>query len=344
MYRCLISWIDSMENKYLLDFRRFEFVHGVFKIPQNVYVFRSEKIGTPVNFTQPMFFGTFDVAQNYMSADRTLCAYEPKKMITLLDLRYVQAILPKLFQSVSLTPSDIHVIHIVSLAFGLVSFSKQIEIIEQFRQNTPALQERIDRMRQFAALPTKPSWVNPIEMQGVRCSVTEIDYFVAPFLKELFGGIADGIIAPALPTPFIGKDDVRTSEFLEEIILFNPESALQQVRGTNHLTHHGNYSLQTYILNLMPMNITDPQRPSRIYLQNGGSTNIPERVPTDWMLEKIADGDVKLQKELEQFTKKAHKLAEKLKKSQVYLRYYCPNICIFATPIPGTVRLGPQSS
>ncbi len=328
--------------KFLFDFHEFEFVHGVFKLPEEIYLFRSEKLDGPLDFTKPLFFGDYEAAASYQGPGRSLRVYEPKNRIRVLDLRYVQAILPKLFQSVRLSRSDLEVIYHTSLVFGLVSFHKQIQMLEEL--NIPALQPMLQRMREFAALPNKPLWVNPLEMQGVRCSITEIDYKAIHFFKELFGDIVDGIIAPAFPTPF-PTDNIQSSVFLQELILFHPNQVLYKMDPIDNLQFVDRYDARRYIEDLMPGTIVDRQqrvRTSRIALQTGGSTNAPTPPePRDSMAEKIAAGDMKLKKQLHQFVKKAHKLANKIKKTQIYLRYYCPNICILGTPVSGTVRIGP---
>lgn len=328
---------------FLFDFHTFEFVHGVFKLPREIYLFRSEKSNSPFDFTTPLFFGDYEVASSYMGNGRLLRVYEPKSRIRVLDLRYVQAILPKLFQSIRLSRSDLEVIYQTSLVFGLVSFQKQIEMLEDL--NIPALQPMLQRMREFAALPNKPSWVHPFEMQGVRCSITEMDYKAIHFLKELFGDIIDGVIAPALPTPFHGHptENIQNSMFLQELILFNPDKVLYKMDLINKLEYVDRYNAQKYIEDLMPGELIDRQqriRPSRIALQTGGSSNHPLPEPRDSMAEQIAAGDIKLQRQLEQFIKKAQKLANKLKKTQIYLRYYCPNICVLGTPVSGTLCVG----
>jgi hypothetical protein len=87
-------------------------------------------------------------------------------------------------------------------------------------------------MKDFAALPpnARPAWVNPVEPQGVRVGITDLDYKVMGFFKDLFP--IDGVIAPATPTPFHnqGSDDPQHSILYEEIVLFEPSATLAHVQ------------------------------------------------------------------------------------------------------------------
>ncbi len=330
-------------QKNLFNFREFEFIHGVFSLPDNVYIFRSVNPNIPVNPSYPAFFGDYEVAKFY-APGRILKVYEQKQGIKVIDIRYVQAILPLLFNAIRPSQSDVDVIKFTSLALGLVSYQKQIEMLEALNQ--PILQPMIQRMRDFAALPNKPSWVNPIEMRGVRCGITNVDYFVTGFLKELFSDIIDGIIAPALPSPYHDQIDVDVAKSMmyQELILFNPEKSLKEYRSSSErLTYNQIITAQHFVNNMMrvatPATSVTSQR-TLMMPQAGGHSETPPREPRDATAEKIAAGDIKLKRTFTQFMKKARKLATKIKRTQLYLKYYCPNICVVGSPIGGSIRIG----
>jgi hypothetical protein len=319
----------------LFDFRDFEFVHGIFQLPENIYLFRSEDPSIPRDPTMPLFFGDYEVASFYKLPGRELRMYKPKQPIRVLDMRYVQSVLPQLFNISRLSKDALDVIHYTSLVLGLVSYEKQIQMLEA--ENVPALQPMIQRMRDFAPLPNKPSWVNPIEMRGVRCGITDVDYMIMGFLKKLFNRVVDGIIAPALPSPYHDQckgDDIRTSHIYQELILFHPEHSLDQVPIPN--TPISRFNMQEYINRLMVSQIPETEITSRSLViqnhQSGGRETTHPVEPRDAMAEQIASGNVKLKRKYDTFMKKATKLANKMKQTQMYLRTYCPTLCTMMSP------------
>lgn len=317
----------------LLDFREFEFVHGIFQLPENIYIFRAEDPSIPRDPNMPLFFGDYEVASFYKSQDRELRMYQPKQSIRVLDMRYIQSVLPQLFNISRLSQDSIDVIYYASLVLGLVSYEKQMQMLES--ENIPALQPMIQRMREFQALPNKPSWVNPIEMRGVRCGITDIDYMIIGFLKRLFGQVVDGIIAPALPSPYHDQykgADIRTSHMYQELILFHPDHVLDRVAIPN--TPINRISIQQYIDRLMLTRIPETEITQRFIVrqQSGGHENQAVHVPRDAMAEKIATGDIKRKQKYDAFMRKATKLANKIKESQLYLRNYCPTLCTLMSP------------
>lgn len=336
---------------YLFDFRDFEFVHGVFELPENIFIFRAVDPTAPMLPNIPTFYGDYEVAQFY-SKERRLTAYEPKRKIRVLDLRYVQAILPQLWRVTGTnTKSEEEVIYKSSLCFGLTSFRRQIELLEG--NGLTQVERILQRMKAFMELPVKPAWVNPIEMQGVRCSITEYDYQVMNFLKLVFGDIVDGIIAPALPTPSHDQihEHIDKSMMYQELVIFDPSSCLKEIvssQPTFRLSFEGRISAQYYVANLMRV----PQRTAettvtRRSIMLGGKSNTKKTKEAeanevdvrDAMGERISNGDAVAIKKLNAFMKGAKKMATKIKRSQVYLRYYCPNICMIGSPIPGVLKM-----
>lgn len=109
---------------------------------------------------------------------------------------------------------------------------RQIELLGTLdTASCPSLPRFIERMRAFAALPSDelPEWADPIELQGVRIGISDIDYVCMSFLKEIL--LIDGLIAPRMPSPFHdqGEPDVRKSFLYEELILFRPNDVLRHV-------------------------------------------------------------------------------------------------------------------
>lgn len=329
----------------LLHFKDFEFVHGPFLLPENVYIFRTENKHhkAPPNF--PMFFGDIETGTLYkkLFPQRILKAYVFKKHIRVLDIRYIQAILPFLWGTIT-SPKEIDIMKKTSLALGLTSFNKQVELLYEIYNNASdydknILKTYVDTMVTFRDSPTKPKWVNPVEVQGMRFSITHIDYMVVGFLKALFGDIVDGIIAPALHNPIY---ESSSSRFYQEIIIFDPLSCVTEIisdDGQLQLENPG-IQLAEYVKNKLRV-LTPATSVSRFSFITGGSRfrkksggyNHIISVPDEFG-EVIGSGDKTALSMYSSFVKDSTKLVDRMIKSQIFMQYYCPNTCSFGDPSP----------
>jgi hypothetical protein len=328
----------------LLNFSNFEFVHGVFPLPTDHLIFRSHDPSSPIS-RFPLYFGDLEVAEFYqqVSQGRTIKVCMPNKQLNVLDMRYVCAILPILMNPVNKTKDYINILKKLSLTLGLVTFEKQIHILQQYQK--PALQPYIDRMTAFKNLQNKPNWVNPLEIQGVRCGITDHDYNVMIFLKELFGHLVDGIIAPAMPSPFHDQvsQDIRTSKIYQELIIFDPQTVLLEVplADDSTLQVSGTTNLDQYIKNFFIQHL--PRRAYTIPMYmvrptNGGGTGNVEAI-RDLKAEKAARNDDKATKELEVWTKKCKKYTKRIHETQVWMQHTCLNAFAMYTPLPKLIKI-----
>lgn len=197
----------------------------------------------------PRFFGSYRTSAFYANLpDRTLKAYSSTRALRLLDMRHVQGMMRMMVAS-RRTPQVSESAHnamlILNVALGLCSFGLQLQILKIIQSNAlhPELMEAgVQRMAQFAQRVGQsvqqnprsfPTWLNYIEAAGVRVGITDIDYMVMEILKELFEGVADGILAPVMRTPFHDQGPNASDPFegrmLEELILFNPEQVLTEL-------------------------------------------------------------------------------------------------------------------
>ena len=210
-------------------------MHGIIFVPMESIWYRAYRKGDATQKTDPIFFGDMEVAWlNAQQPGRTLGEFCCLAPLRLLDMRYVMAILPFMFKN-----TDTSSLEMLSRSLGLCSFRRQIELLEKLQQLQttsstlyPDLLLAIQRMTTFEQLAKKPIWVNPIELRGVRVGIADQDFRVMLWLRDLFGKVADGIIAPALSTPFHtqGSTDIEQSIMYQELIIFNPKRTLQHVR------------------------------------------------------------------------------------------------------------------
>lgn len=64
--------------------------------------------------------------------------------------------------------------------------------------------------------------INPVELQGVRIGISDIDYEVMAWIKALFYPRLDGIIAPQMESPFHDQGSAD-----QELVLFTPNACLE---------------------------------------------------------------------------------------------------------------------
>ena len=274
----------SIPDEICFSIKSFDFMHGIMLVPIQSIWYRAYSSTNRLTMTSdPLFFGDMEVAWlNAQQPDRKLGEFKCLQPLRLLDMRYVMAILPFLLKN-----TDASSIEMLSISLGLCSFTKQIELLDKlYRSDSaayPSLLQSIQRMRDFEQLPNKPIWVNPIETRGVRVGITPVDYRVMFWLKDLFGKVADGIIAPAFPSPFHdqGSSDIQKSIMYQELIIFNPKQTLKHVHDhvvtTKIIYHHltvpigDAYLHQVYTKLLLPEN-----RMTGMTGMTGGSLNKDE--------------------------------------------------------------------
>ena len=261
-----------MNSPFAFRITNFDYTHGIITVDQSCWyrAYDPEKV---VLSDYPAFFGDIDVAYlNLAQGNRKLGEFIAQRPLHLLDMRYVMSILPYI-----ITVGTYHPIYDkVTVALGLCSFKRQIELLNQFNPSKdPNMDRGINRMERFSNLQSKPSWVNPIELKGVRIGIGDIDFEVVMFLKDLFSPIIDGIIAPRLQSPFHDQmyDDIECSMMYEELIIFKPSSVLTFVQD-RAITPTLKYYLPTgdfqQVVNSY-MNLTTSIKPVRVPRQRGGN-------------------------------------------------------------------------
>lgn len=262
----------------------FDFIQGALLVPENSIWYRAYDPALPRLTDKPLYFGDMEVAYLYakQAPNRRLGEFKTTKQLRLYDIRYVSAIMRHLFQYMTAFPE---IIEDITVVLGTCSLDTQISLLDKIpAAQYPDLLAAIQRLRDFATLPPgeRPSWVNPVEPQGVRAGITNIDYKVHEFLKCLFK--IDGIIAPAIPTPFHDQvhHDIRKSVIYEELVLFNPVDVL------SHVQDRPLSPRLTYYVHTIPFSEAHVQQyyrghvdclqPSRIRFMAGGSPASPLQV------------------------------------------------------------------
>jgi hypothetical protein len=169
----------------------------------------------------PIYLGSKNIAKDY----GTVYQLSTPKSLRLVDVRKLKTILNIVISSrKSNEPAILKSIQYLTMAFGLCSYSRQILELESHvddarhlvndHSELDSVYKKINMMRN-----TDPRhfYLNPIEPEGVRVAETYIDGKVMIILKDLFKGIYDGFIAPAMFSPFHSGGFTH-----EEIVIFDP--------------------------------------------------------------------------------------------------------------------------
>ena len=300
---------------FALKIKEFDYTHGIMTLPQESIWYRAYLPNITLLTDTPLFFGDIEVAFiNTQHGNRHLGEFKCTRPLRVLDIRYVMSILPFMFCKDS---PDTEMMKKITISLGLCSMEKQMRLLRELSEHEyPNLEDSIRRMEAFVSLDTKPNWTNPIELRGVRIGIT--DYQVIMWLKHLFIHVADGIIAPALPTPFHDQ-----SVMYEELILFEPNKVLRFVQD-RPITDKLIYYLPTgeFQQFLQPHDkiVFDakPIRYSRNASQRGGKPYVS--LVKDEMGERMAV-DAKFRREVDGIQKYWMKDIKRIQRSQQFLQH-----------------------
>ena len=173
----------------------------------------------------PMFLGPIEIAKEYGNVYKI----KTTRSLKLLDFRRLKNLMRLVITSRKSMTSNtmrnqfMHCVELITIAFGLCSYQFQIELLSKYIDRVEHLaddknaiifiRQQIEKLKD--ANPTH--MLNPLEPEGVRIAETNIDRSVMFIIKELFGKVYDGYIAPKMYSPFhVGNASH------EEILIFDP--------------------------------------------------------------------------------------------------------------------------
>lgn len=201
-----------------LEFSSFDYVDTDIIIPEGVIFYR----GVPRNAhavisDKPIYLANERIAKEY--GDKVV-QIQCQKPLRLLDVRKLKNHIRLVITSrVRDTVDTVRAIFFLTIAFGLCSYDKQVQLLQHFldeNETTPPVkadfQKRLNVMKNAKTGP-----LNPLEPEGVRVAETSIDGHVMLILKELYKGLYDGYIAPRLHSPFHAQGSTH-----EEVVVFDP--------------------------------------------------------------------------------------------------------------------------
>lgn len=235
------------DKRFAFKIDDFDYTQGTIIIPERSCWYRAYEPSKEKLTEYPIFFGDMEVAFFYNKQEnRKLGEFMCTRPLRVLDIRYLMSILPLIISK----NNHQSIYEKMTLAFGLCSFKKQIELLKNLYNEVPDtfIEIGIERMESFLEIDNdhKPGWINPIEMKGVRIGISDVDFEVCLWLKDLLYPMFDGLIAPRMNSPFHDQinAEVTKSFMYEELILFNPKNALYFIQDRPK-TDKVKYFLQT---------------------------------------------------------------------------------------------------
>jgi hypothetical protein len=241
--------MQTTDQRYInLDYDSFPCVLGrPITIPPNVLLHRAQSKKSPTLSNKPTFYG------NEKTAGHELGIFTCERSLKLYDIRYIKVLVRRILNSDKIRNSKTLDVHkTLTLALGLCSYTKQIELLKERYEGLRPLtapfsswKKTQKACRPLSRISHPPSVMrgrnpavnnmetvqlqmdavvgyNPLEPEGIRIAETTNDALVMLFLKEFFNNEVDGIIAPKLWSPYhIEKESLLMTS---EVILFDPSA------------------------------------------------------------------------------------------------------------------------
>ena len=194
-------------------------------IPENMIFFRGYDSKYSAISSRVTHYGTAWTAQCYAttSPDHRLGAFTNKRMLRLLDLRYIQVLLKQLFAKRTSTAfSEMEPMARMTLSYGLCSLQDQIRLMQHLMAKAHGTHVTIEyfnnhlKNKNYSEMPLT---VNPFTPDGIRVGETTNDALSLISVKEIFGDWVDGFVAPRFDSVF----HVEKNGFIHaEMVLFDP--------------------------------------------------------------------------------------------------------------------------
>lgn len=222
----------------MVEFRSFNPIHTVIKVPKNILLLRGYHTGYPPVSDRPAYFTSYrEIVDAYANKDQhTLGYFKTTSDIKLLDLRYIKLLLRDFFDAQVSTVMTQHsnvadCILSICLALGLCSATVQMHLLQQ-RYSDSISDQNSDTYKGFKNIQSyfkHPNVYNPLDPQGIRIAETNNDIVMILCLRAIFGDSIDGYIMPNVYSPYHIE---KSNHILNaEIVIFNPlESHIQLMK------------------------------------------------------------------------------------------------------------------
>ena len=259
-------------SDFVLDFQRYPMPVGAMTVSAGALFFRaSSRSVSGIPSVGALYVGSQSTANFYKGNDasRKLEAYRTRRPVRLLDVRLFQMLIPEIvrLRQIPSSPLEMKWLCDLMICYGGCSFATQLKLLMGVLRGAGLRPENVDPCRNMLAYLNRVGAmsaeaaapeVNPIELQGVRVGITDIDYEVIARVRGIFSNI-DGFIAPRMFSP--AHYQHADNQILEEAVFFYPEVSLELVPYESLV---GRQIGETRIENFFPRSaeplFTDPSR------------------------------------------------------------------------------------
>lgn len=227
-----------MSRTFELSYDHFDFAAGFVYIPSNVLWYRAASPDVAELTDDCIYVGPKYVADWYAAGDekRVKCVYTNTMPLKVLDIRFLAKMIPYILthrKSGSTNEATMKWYRALCISLGSCSLKRQIELLHEIRTKPNSVFDNgLARMEDFLenADPRTDLTINPIEKEGVRVGITDIDYYVITIIRQLFSQI-DGIISPMMQTPYHYQYGYKDT-ILPEMVVFYPKRVLKKLTAT----------------------------------------------------------------------------------------------------------------
>jgi hypothetical protein len=213
---------------YLFDWTApFEPLYGQpILIPSNMVFFRGYDTKYPAISDRVTHYGSQQTASGYaLDPGMALGAFTNTRLLRLFDYRYMRLLLQQLFATrTQAAMQHLEPMARITMSYGLCALRDQLAIMRRLLPGSTGLaaveafyKNEIDGKD----WENVPLCVNPFTPEGIRVAETNNDARTLVFIKQVFGDMVDGFIAPRMSSPFHNEKEGFVSA---EMVLFNPKA------------------------------------------------------------------------------------------------------------------------
>lgn len=309
-------------------------------IPQDHVFYRGYDVRFSSISDRPSHYSVKHVAAAYAAKPHsTLGCFTNSRALLLLDFRYMCVLLTQMFSNrVDNTFPSINPIVRISVGYGLCDICEQLDLGTRMFPTSLGIEHLktyYNNHIKHTDYQGRPIDVNPLSPSGFRIAETQNDGFILTFVKDIFGDMVDGFIAPRLKTPYHYEKNGTMSP---EIVLFSPQKAgVRQIPGdptlpTTKITDVMQLRSSRQELRCSLACMTAAMRKPLMYGGDGSSAELEAMDASDAFFQLVDEKDkgaVKLMKE-------SKAAAKKWRKKFQYTNYFAPHPNSPVSPWNGT--------
>lgn len=214
-----------------LNIDKFDITYGPIDLPVNSVFYRGYNKNYASIGDRPSYYSfSENVCESYaLESDCEIGAFATTRPLRLYDLRFIRTVLSDLFpQRKSNHREVLESCNTLALAYGVCTYNRQLELFQMRYKDDSSEKhkkhiEHMLLMKAHIESQATMTGINPVETQGFRIAETNNDAEAVMLLREIFGNVIDGYIAPRMYSPY--HVEKTNNMMIAELVVFNPKYA-----------------------------------------------------------------------------------------------------------------------